>query len=233
MIAAEEKMLIAPVRRPCEKNDPSFCCDLRSTGRRARKTAWQSEKSRTRDHRRLDQRPDRRRICGVYDQSRSQRCGHSPEYVTALFFESGSAAARNARGDRQTLFRTLSSFAENKRRSPQARLEAIIDDAFVEFAKPGLPASVLECWGLGLHEPFARDIAVDIQQQFTRLFAKLVEEINPALSAEECELRGALIMTSLEGLIVFLRWNEDDAAKRHRFHKATKVVWSGFGNVDE
>jgi AcrR family transcriptional regulator len=130
-------------------------------------------------------------------------------------------------------FERFRGFAENKRRSPQARLEAIIDDAFVEFAKPGLPASVLECWGLGLHEPFARDIAVDIQQQFTRLFAKLVEEINPALSAEECELRGALIMTSLEGLIVFLRWNEDDAAKRHRFHKATKVVWSGFGNVDE
>jgi AcrR family transcriptional regulator len=130
-------------------------------------------------------------------------------------------------------FERFRGFAENRNRSPQARLEAIVDDAFVELAKTGLPASVFESWGLALHEPFARDVVVEVQKQFTRLFATLVGEINPALSMEECELRGALIMSSLNGLAVFLRWNDDNAASRRAFRKATKVVWGGFSSADE
>jgi AcrR family transcriptional regulator len=123
--------------------------------------------------------------------------------------------------------------AKNRNRSAQARLEAIIDDAFIEFVKPGLPAAVFEIWGLALHEPFARDVVVEIQKQFTRLFGKLVGEVNPTLSPEECELRGALIMSSFEGLVVFLRWSEDSVSQMRAFRKAVKVVWNGLSKADE
>jgi AcrR family transcriptional regulator len=130
-------------------------------------------------------------------------------------------------------FERFRGFAENRNRSPQARLEAIIDDAFAEFVKPGLPAAIFESWGLALHEPFARDVVVEIQKQFTGLFAKLVGEINPALSMEERELRGALILSSCQGLFIFLRWSVDNPSKVHAFRKAIKVVWSGLGKADE
>jgi hypothetical protein len=50
---------------------------------------------------------------------------------------------------------------------------------------------------------------------------------------EERELRGALIMSSLEGLLVFLRWSEDGASQLRAFRKAIKVVWSGLSKADE
>ncbi len=122
-------------------------------------------------------------------------------------------------------------FVENRSRPPESRLEAIIDDAFV--VKPGMSSYILEIWGLALHEPFARDAMAQIQKQYTRLFATLVGEINPTLSVEERELRGALILSSLQGLLVFLRWSEDSNSKLHAFRKAVKVVWSGLGKADE
>jgi len=88
-------------------------------------------------------------------------------------------------------------------------------------------------WGLALHEPFARDVVVEAQKQFTRLFARIVGEINPELSMEERELRGALIVSSCQGLVIFLRWSEDDASRMHAFRRAVKVVWSGLGKADE
>ncbi|KHK56550.1 TetR family transcriptional regulator [Burkholderia sp. A9] len=130
-------------------------------------------------------------------------------------------------------FERFRGFAENRNRSPQARLESIIDDAFADFVKPGLSAGVIESWGLAQHEPFARDAIVDVQKQFTRLFALLVGEINPELSMEERELRGALIVSSCQGLVIFLRWNEGDAAHLHAFRKAVKAVWNGIGMAGE
>jgi AcrR family transcriptional regulator len=130
-------------------------------------------------------------------------------------------------------FERFRRFAENRNRSPQARLESIIDDAFADFVKPGLSAGIVESWGLALHESFARDVVVEVQKQFTRLFARLVGEINPELSMEERELRGALIVSSCQGLVIFLRWSEDDASRMHAFRRAVKVVWSGLGKADE
>lgn len=130
-------------------------------------------------------------------------------------------------------FERFRKFVENRSRSPQARLDSIIDDAFADFVGPGMSAGVIECWGLALHESFARDVVADVQKQFTRLFAQLVGEINPKLSTEERELRGALIMSSCQGLVIFLRWTDGDASRLHAFRKAIKVVWSGLGKADE
>ncbi|MFM0175643.1 TetR/AcrR family transcriptional regulator [Paraburkholderia sediminicola] len=130
-------------------------------------------------------------------------------------------------------FERFRKFVENRNRSPQARLESIIDDAFADFVKPGLSAGIVESWGLALHESFARDVVVEAQKQFTRLFAQLVGEINPELSMEERELRGALIVSSCQGLVIFLRWSEDEASRMHAFRRAVKVVWSGLGKADE
>ncbi len=130
-------------------------------------------------------------------------------------------------------FERFRAFVENKSRSPQARLEALIDDAFAEFVRPGMPAGILESWGLALHESFARDVVVEVQKRFTALFGKLVGEINPALSMEERELRGALIVSSCQGLVIFLRWSEDDASRMNAFRRAIKVVWTGLGKADE
>lgn len=129
-------------------------------------------------------------------------------------------------------FERFRALAEQAGRTPMQRLEAILDDAYAELSLPGLPASIFEAWGLALHEQYARDIIVGIQKRFESLFGELVREINPGLSPAEQALRGALLMSSLEGLIVFLRWSEDSGERRQAFRSAMKVVWNGLSTAD-
>jgi hypothetical protein len=113
------------------------------------------------------------------------------------------------------------------------RLEGIVDDAFEELAKPGLALAIFECWGLALHEPFAHDLVVQLRRQYKAMFAKLVAELNPTLSTEETALRGALLLSSWEGLATYLRWNDDTPLRLAAFRKAVKVVWAGISCAAE
>ncbi|MDS0859653.1 TetR/AcrR family transcriptional regulator [Burkholderia pseudomultivorans] len=123
--------------------------------------------------------------------------------------------------------------AENRKLSPRQRLEDIADDAFRELVKPGLPVAIFESWVLALREPFARDLVVRLRREFRTMFAGLVGEINPALTLEERSLRGALLLCSFEGLVAFLRWNDDDASRLALFKNAMKVVWTGLSEASE
>ncbi len=123
-------------------------------------------------------------------------------------------------------FDRFNELATQESLSPKARLEAVLDDALAVYARPDLPASIFESWALALHEEFARDIIVNIQRQFEGLFTRLVGEINPALSSKQRALRGALILSSLQGMIVFLRWDADEFAGHQAFRTAAKRVWN-------
>lgn len=129
-------------------------------------------------------------------------------------------------------FERFLALAENKGRSAEERLASIMDDAYTELSKPGFPASIFEAWGLALHEEYAREIVAGIQRQYQALFAKLVGEINPSMSIDETDIRGALLTSSLQGLIVYLRWTEDSPARRQEFKKTMKIVWKGLSSAE-
>ncbi|NKJ50704.1 TetR family transcriptional regulator [Burkholderia sp. SG-MS1] len=123
--------------------------------------------------------------------------------------------------------------AENRKVTPKRRLEDIAEDAFRELVKPGLPVAIFESWVLALREPFAKDLVIRLRREYRTMFASLVGEINPALTLEERSLRGALLQCSFEGLVTFLRWNDDDAIKQALFKNAMKVVWTGLSEASE
>lgn len=63
---------------------------------------------------------------------------------------------------------------------------------------------MLEVYALANHEAFAAEALAESYQDYLEIFAKLVSEINPSLGKVECHLRGVLIVSQLEGVLVVL-----------------------------
>jgi AcrR family transcriptional regulator len=123
--------------------------------------------------------------------------------------------------------------ADDPQRTPEARLEALLDETFDALTAPDNVVSpfALEVWCLAEHQSSVRDLMVQVSGNFQDLFSKLVAEINPALARDECRLRGALIYSHWQGLIVFLRRSGQNTPDVVAFRKATKVVWKALSNA--
>lgn len=117
--------------------------------------------------------------------------------------------------------------ANDALRTPEARLETLLDETFAVLTGPDNVISpfALEVWCLAEHQASVRDLMEKISGEFQEVFSKLVAEINPALARDECRLRGALIYSHWQGLIVFLRRSGRNAPDAAAFRTATKVVW--------
>lgn len=125
------------------------------------------------------------------------------------------------------------SIAQDRFRSPEACLDAIVDETFAVLGEAGKNVSgfVLDAWSLAEHEGFARDVVAKGCDEFQDMFAKLVARINPTLTTGECTLRGALLLSHLQGLAVFIRRAGDNKPDLDSFRHATKVVWKGISTA--
>jgi hypothetical protein len=125
--------------------------------------------------------------------------------------------------------------ADDVQRTPEARLEALLDETFDALTGPDNVVSpfALEVWCLAEHQESVRDLMVKVSGDFQEVFSKLVAEINPALARDECRLRGALIYSHWQGLIVFLRRSGRNAPDAVAFRTATKVVWKALSNASQ
>lgn len=119
--------------------------------------------------------------------------------------------------------------------SPAARLEAILDDAFDALTDTNNVVSpfAFECWCLAEHQPAVRELMTKVSKEFQALFSGLVAQINEALPVEECRLRGALLYSHWEGLIVFLRRSGSTGFDVAAFRTATKVVWKAMSTAPQ
>ncbi|MBB5465104.1 AcrR family transcriptional regulator [Paraburkholderia sp. Clong3] len=125
-------------------------------------------------------------------------------------------------------FEHYRTIAQDKSRSPEARLDVIVDEAFSVLTASGgnrVSAFVLECWSLAEHEPFLHALMAKSTADFQGLLAELIAQINPTLPSGECTLRGALLLSHLHGLVVFLRRSGADTFNADSFRHAMKVVW--------
>jgi AcrR family transcriptional regulator len=127
------------------------------------------------------------------------------------------------------------ALARDKLRSPEARLDVIVDETFAALTGPGtsLSAFALHCWSLAEHEAFVNELAININGEFLELLAGLVAKINPALPSAECMLRSALILSNMEGLTVFVRRAGENAPDLDALRAATKVVWKALSNAPQ
>ena len=125
-------------------------------------------------------------------------------------------------------FEHYQTIALDKARPPEARLDIIVDEAFSVLTSPGgnrVCAFVLESWSLAEHEPSVQAVLAKSTAQFKDLLANLSAQINPGLASAECTLRGALLLSHLQGLVVFIRQSHMNTPDLDSFRHATKVVW--------
>lgn len=123
--------------------------------------------------------------------------------------------------------------AKDKARSPDERLERIVDQAFDFLTGPEKYAGafVLHCWSLAEHEPFVNDLMAENQSELIDIFLGLVVELNPSLPSDECALRAKLIVSHLAGLIVFVRRRGDRETSWDALRVATKAVWKALSRT--
>lgn len=132
-------------------------------------------------------------------------------------------------------FDSFVAMARDSRQSPEARLDAIVDATFAALTGPGTSVSAFsfECWSLAEHEEFARDLMASVTTEFQEMFADLIAELNPALSADECVLRGAQLVSHLYGLVVFIRRAGKGSPDPDAFRQVTKVVWKALSKAPQ
>ena len=125
-------------------------------------------------------------------------------------------------------FEHYQAIAQDTARPAEARLDVFVDEAFSVLTAPGgnhVCAFVLESWSLAEHEPSVHALLTKSTADFQDLLATLIQQINPSLSPDECTLRGALLLSHLQGIVVFLRRSATNAPNADAFRHALKVVW--------
>lgn len=131
-------------------------------------------------------------------------------------------------------FEHYQALAQDTTRAAEARLDVIVDEAFSVLTAPGgnhVCAFVLESWSLAEHEPSVHALLTKSTADFQDLLAALIQQIHPSLPSEECTLRGALLLSQLQGLVVFLRRSAANAPDPDAFRHAMKVVWRALSNA--
>jgi DNA-binding transcriptional regulator YbjK len=132
-------------------------------------------------------------------------------------------------------FERYMAIAKDKRRSPEARLDAIVDELFSVIAGMGtnVGAFAIEYWCLAEHEPFARVLLEKHTGEFQEILMGLVATINPTLSVTECTLRGAQILAHMYGLLVYIRQSGENTPDLDSFRHMTKVVWKALSKATQ
>lgn len=83
------------------------------------------------------------------------------------------------------------------------RCTALINRIFQNINETDLPKFMVEIWAFAWHETYVAELLNEMQTQFRGLFAKLLSELHPTLTSEECLMRAAVIGAQMDGLTIF------------------------------
>ncbi|WP_028219443.1 TetR/AcrR family transcriptional regulator [Paraburkholderia oxyphila] len=119
------------------------------------------------------------------------------------------------------------SLAANETETPERRLKDLLNETFdaLTDADNLFSRFVIECWCLAEHNEEINERIVTFNGEFQSLFSGLVAQINPALGPEESRIRGAMIYSHWQGLIVFMRRSGRNRPDVATFRNAAEVVW--------
>jgi AcrR family transcriptional regulator len=87
---------------------------------------------------------------------------------------------------------------------PLKQFEAIVDYFLEDLANPQTTSLLCELWALANRNAFAAKILDNMLTRSRKVFRNLVRALAPELPAAQGELRGALIVAQLQGLMLYL-----------------------------
>ncbi|MFC6310665.1 TetR/AcrR family transcriptional regulator [Paraburkholderia dipogonis] len=83
------------------------------------------------------------------------------------------------------------------------RCSALISHIFQNINETDLPKFMVELWAFSWHEGYVADLLKDMQARFRGIFVKLLSELHPTLTNEECLVRAAVIGAQMDGMTIF------------------------------
>lgn len=84
------------------------------------------------------------------------------------------------------------------------QFEAVIDYFLDELRDPLVNVLIFELSSLATRHAFARQVLDTMLTRARKTVRNLVRAMSPQLSAQECEVRGALIVSQLQGLMLYM-----------------------------
>lgn len=83
------------------------------------------------------------------------------------------------------------------------RCSALINRIFQNINETDLPKFLVEIWAFASHEAYVAELLSDMQARFRGILAKLLSELHPTLTSEECLVRAAVIAAQMDGMTIF------------------------------
>jgi len=96
--------------------------------------------------------------------------------------------------------------------SATRRCSALVERIFFDINETDLPKFLFEIWAFAQHEPYAAELVDDMYAEHRSTFAKLLSEIQPTLTHEECLARASVIVVQTTGITLFA-YNGGDSDK--------------------
>lgn len=104
----------------------------------------------------------------------------------------------------------------------QRRCAALIEQIFVDINKPNVEKFLFETWAFAQHESYASVLVEGAYAAYRNIFAGLLSEINPTLSADECMARALVLTAQAEGMMIFAARSDDSEKDYEEFVRTTK-----------
>ncbi|WCM23643.1 TetR/AcrR family transcriptional regulator [Paraburkholderia bryophila] len=101
------------------------------------------------------------------------------------------------------LMEDYTAIANRPAMSHSQRCSALINRIFQNINETDLPKFMVEIWAFASHEAYVAELLDDMQARFRGIFAKLLSELHPTLSSEECLVRAAVICALMDGMTLF------------------------------
>ncbi|SOE98829.1 transcriptional regulator, TetR family [Burkholderia sp. OK233] len=106
--------------------------------------------------------------------------------------------------------------------TPLRRCAALIDRIFRDIDDPKVAKCLFELWAFAQHESYVAEFVNQAYAEYREIFARLLSEINPALTEEECVVRAFTLTAQVEGMMIFAYHGGDSVNDRAEVARATK-----------
>jgi AcrR family transcriptional regulator len=106
--------------------------------------------------------------------------------------------------------------------APEQLLEFTIDFILKDTQRADSSNFFFQFWAMSCHDPSAARIQEEIYALYRRTFSQLIKMLNPTLSAAERNTRSILVVSMLEGLMLFISEGKSQRKQVSRIAKGLK-----------
>ncbi|MGY2491268.1 TetR/AcrR family transcriptional regulator [Cupriavidus sp. CP313] len=107
------------------------------------------------------------------------------------------------------IIRGHTAIASQPGTSPTRRCSELVDRVFHDINETDMPRFLLELWAFSQHESYAAELVEDMHSEYRNALAKLLSEIHPTLTNEQCLVRASILIVQMAGLVIANHFGKD------------------------